>query len=381
MGVYERESARYQALDVLRALALVSMVSLHVWEDLGGNGLGDSYIGRTLHYAGWIDGAFFFVALSGVVTGLVHRRVVSKSGLRASGRKLARRAAFLYVVHVALTLLIVSIRSADSQAVMPLTPSWSAGSGAAQTVAQVLTLHLEPDNNSVLPMYVFFLLWAILAVGLLTRGRAHAVIGLSVAMYALGKSPLAGLALAPGSFHILSWQLLFTGGLIVGWTWERERLRLSITVRRFVVTASVLVFALFLALSRFANGPISRLPGQPVDKNSGGLLAFVFAAAALVMVYGAIEFLRRSALARRALVPLAIVGSKGLPGFVTMVVAILVLQTVPGVEPSDLIVILVVVVCGLAELAALRLDGWRRRRTTVVGLDRPARDLIAVQTC
>ena len=68
-------SLRYPAIDVLRGLALISMVSTH-FDDLQQA----TFVGRILHSARWIDGAFYFVALSGVVTGLVHRRVVERSG-------------------------------------------------------------------------------------------------------------------------------------------------------------------------------------------------------------------------------------------------------------------------------------------------------------
>src|SRR4051812_3578780 len=101
-------SARDPAFDVLRGLALISMISAHMRNfDL------DTIAGRVMHSAHWIDGAFFFVALSGIVTGLVHRRIVERSGVRASAVKLMRRAGFLYLVHLMLALTVLTTYSVD----------------------------------------------------------------------------------------------------------------------------------------------------------------------------------------------------------------------------------------------------------------------------
>ena len=81
--------------------------------------------------------------------------------------------------------------------------------------------------NSVLPpMYVAVLLWAVVVFRLLERGRWGVVVGISVVVFVFGQT-VSGLSLATGGFAIADWQLLFTGGLLVGWTWEHEQSRLS----------------------------------------------------------------------------------------------------------------------------------------------------------
>ena len=210
-------SLRYPAIDVLRGLALISMVSTH-FDDLQQA----TFVGRILHSARWIDGAFYFVALSGVVTGLVHRRVVERSGFHASASKLVRRAGWLYLVHLALVLTILVVHNADPSRTIPDTPTWAQAGGVWSAVERILVLRLEPDFNNVLPMYVAFLLWAVLAVGLLRRGHWWAVAGVSAAVYVFGQT-IDGLALIRGAFPLANWQLLFTMGLLIGWSWEHER--------------------------------------------------------------------------------------------------------------------------------------------------------------
>jgi hypothetical protein len=61
----------------------------------------------------------------------------------------------------------------------------------------------------------------------------------------------------------------------------------------------------------------------------------------------------------RPLRTLSIVGSEGLPGFATMVLAILVLDLVPSIPRSDPVNLAVMVLCGCAEYLALRRHGGK----------------------
>ena len=223
-------SVRYPTLDVLRGLALISMVSAHV-SILGHPTLSD----RVLHSTPWIDGAFYFVALSGVVSGLVHRRVVEKDGIGASAQKLARRAGFIYLCQVFLIVATITLATVDSTTTLHDTPTWSQIGGLFEGMWQILRLQLEPNFTGVLSMYVVFLLWAIPAVALLRRGLWWVVVALSVTVY-LGAHLLGGFTFAAwsGSFDPAGWQLLFTGGLLVGWSWEHERLEIPVERRRTI---------------------------------------------------------------------------------------------------------------------------------------------------
>src|SRR5438105_278654 len=115
-----KPQTRYPSIDIMRGLALISMASSHVMHyEL------TSVIGKIFHSGVWIDGAFFFVALSGVVVGLIHRRIVERAGLRPSLTKLARRAGFLYVVHVGLTLTAICAAWIDHDNLVVGVPSWN----------------------------------------------------------------------------------------------------------------------------------------------------------------------------------------------------------------------------------------------------------------
>jgi hypothetical protein len=346
-------SLRYPAIDVLRGLALISMVSVHL-DDLHQSTL----VGRVLHSAHWIDGAFFFVALSGVVTGLVHRRVVERSGFHASATKLVRRAGWLYLVHIALALTIVASYNADPSKPIPATPTWSQAGGIGSAVERILTLRLMPNFNTVLPMYSALLLWTVAAVSLLRLNRWWAVAGISLGVYAFGQT-VNGLAFTEGAFPVADWQLLFTAGLLVGWSWEHERGLITRHWHRAAVSGCAVVAVLLYVSARTMQRPVESVFGEALEKGNAGWLALVFAGTVLVTGYAMINAARRSRHLTRILRPVEILGSKGLPGYAAMVVTILVLHTLPRVPRNDLMLIAVTVVCGAAEYGAVRFANRR----------------------
>ncbi|MEY2525094.1 MAG: hypothetical protein QOJ66_3659 [Ilumatobacteraceae bacterium] len=347
-SVADVSRGRYPTIDVLRGLALCSMVTTHT----------ETFTRKTLlwhafHVQRWIDGAFLFVALSGMVTGIVHRRVVERHGLGASQRKLLRRACLIYVVHVALTVTILAVRSWRAVGSFGNVPTWTESGGPARGLLAVLRLRLQLDFNDILPMYVCFLVWAVLAVALLRRRLGWLVVFISVIVYALAQTT-SGLALKPHSWDIGSWQLLFTAGLLVGWSWEHERLLLPREWRRRVMRVSVVVWALLFGAALVARRSMENEFGRGLGRLSGGWLAFVFTGAAMVVAFPLIDRLWRVPPVVRPLRTVGILGSKGLPGFATMVLAILALDLVPSIPRSDPVNVAVMVLCGCAEYVALR---------------------------
>jgi hypothetical protein len=343
------------------------MVSSHL-----GNFTQQTVTERTLHSARWVDGAFSFVALSGVATGLVHRRVVERRGLRASAEKLVRRAGWLMLVHVALCVVIVSVANWYPWAHVPLTPSWRLGGGIWPTFGRIADLRLEPDHNAVLPMYVVLLLWAVVAVALLRRHRVRTVLTISGAVYAFSQTVDGG-ALSAGTFQIAGWQLLFTAGLVVGWEWEHGVATLTARRRAWIGAAAAAVAGTMFAAAHVAPDRMTAWFGSTLDKFNGGGLAFVDAAALLVVGYTLIEWARGVPWIATALRPAAVLGWRGLPGYVTMVLGILLLDLLPGVPRNDLVVWLLIASCGVAEFVATRSARRHRARRPVIS---PALDLV-----
>jgi hypothetical protein len=340
----------------MRGVALVAMVSSHVDHSVS------TVLGDVLHSAVWIDGAFIFVALSGFVAGLVHRRIVERDGVRPSVTKLARRAGWIYAVHVALMAAIVISYNAHPTTAFEHGIGWSGGSAAVRFVGDLLLLKRSPEWNNVLPMYVFFLLWAAVAVILLARKRWWLVAGISLSVYVFSQA-VNGLAIQSGSFALGGWQLLFTIGLLVGWVFEWERLSLSVPLRRALVVSAAVVAAVLFLVARLRNPTVEDVLGTSIQKYPGGWIAFAFAGTALVVGFVVFRRLGPTRAGRAITSVLALLGRKGLPGYAAMVLALLVLNEAPWVPRNDLTVLAVVAVCGLAELGAVQRDERRRVRS------------------
>ncbi len=294
-----------------------------------------------------------------MVTGLVHHRTVDRRGYRASAEKLVRRSGFLMAVHVGLCVTVVALASWASWARVPLTPTWRQQGGIWHTLTGIADLHLEPDYNSILPMYVVLLLWAVIAVALLHQGRRRTVIAISLAVYVFGQTT-NGLALTAGGFQIAAWQLLFTAGLVVGWEWEHGLARLPRHWRVGTLSAAVACSGVIFVAAHVAPGAMTATFGSALGKESGGWLAFVYAASILVVGYAVVEWVRRVPSIARALRPVEVLGCRGLPGYVTMVLGILVLDVARWVPRNDLVAWVLIAVCGVAELVATRMAQRRR---------------------
>ena len=357
-GQPTKSRSRYPAIDILRGLALISMASSHLLHYQL-----TTFLGTVLHKGQWIDGAFFFVALSGVVVGLVHRRIAERSGFKTSVVKLVRRAGFLYIVHIGLTLFSILAAWLDDDDVIVGVPPWAGLAEVPRLLTRVFLLRLEPEDNGVLPIYVVFLLLAIPAVALLRRGQWRVVVAGSLTIYCVGWL-VGGVSFVPGEFSLTAWQALFMGGLLVGWTWEHERLQLAPDWRRAIVAASWVVAGGFLLMALAAPGEGWRIFGHWLEKMPGGPLSFVYAAAVLVVGYVVVDRALDVRWLATVLTPIRILGSKGLPGYAALQVCAVCLDLFPGMPRNDVVIVAVVVVCGITEYVAVRWQEYRRRPRT-----------------
>jgi hypothetical protein len=170
---------------------------------------------------------------------------------------------------------------------------------------------------------------------------------------------MGDVSFAPDDFSLTAWQALFIGGLLVGWTWEHERLRLPRQRRRQIVLLCFVGAAGFLGMALFAPGHGGRIFGRTLDKMSGGPMAFVYAAVVLVAGYVIIEWVLRWRPMGVLLTPVRILGTKGLPGFVALQVTTVLIDLFPGAPRNDGVLIAVLVVCGITEYLTFT---WQERR-------------------
>jgi hypothetical protein len=266
---YDEPGRRDLRIDTMRGIAIVFVVVNHV-------GLVSAFQTITQEGVGVVSGAELFVLLSGAVLGLVHRPAIEAGGIRQVAGRTTRRAVKLYVtalVVVLVVFLLSRIPGVDGTAVTTFTDqgTGAAGSGASGTVydlyagsdrlldypasapalLDLLMLRIGPWQFNIMGLYVVLLAVSPLILMLLARRRWPVVLAVSVALYVL--DALLPTRLLPSqfedSFPLLSWQLLFVVGMVVGfhrrsvlawWSSRAGRIALPVCV---LLATLLLVFA------------------------------------------------------------------------------------------------------------------------------------------
>lgn len=204
-------SSRDLRLDLLRGLCLLKMVLNHLWR-------------TPLHavhlWTGFVSAAEGFFFISGVVVGIVHGGRSRRDGLAPTARALVQRGGQLYLANLGLVLAFAAL---EAQRWLPspaiLSQLWERG---------WLGL-LSFDHGyylQVLPRYAVYLLVAPLALWALAAGRGSLVLLVSLLLWATnllshGSVRVPSLEQGTQGFAVASWQLLFFGGMVLGYHRDR----------------------------------------------------------------------------------------------------------------------------------------------------------------
>ncbi len=257
---YMEGHARDLRIDLLRGYFVLAMVIDHV------HGPSPLY---------WLTGGnrFFtsaaegFILTSGLVAGLVYRRLIERDGLAPSLLKLLARALSLYLLTVGLTLLFVPISET-------LYLPWAQGvdlSRAAEFVVSILTLHRTYYLVDVMLLYTVLFVIAPLAFILILRGKGWVVLALSWGLWGLFQFfpdatatpwPIAGNYL----FQLSAWQVLFFTGLALGSYAHRIPTLSCRATRRALLVTGILVVVLIA--SYFVIDPPNEASPQGLELRS-----------------------------------------------------------------------------------------------------------------
>jgi hypothetical protein len=203
-------------IDFVRGLALlIIFVDHNAFLDRNAYGWLTSF---TLGRYSFIDAADVFFFISGYVSGIIYTDVLLKQGLVASLRKAFKRCLHLYIAEIVLFLccsaLILTAPLHDTIA------PWSAFHRLrdlpGDTLRDTLTLKNPPPFFGLLPIYIVFIGLTPIAVWLRIH-RPLILVVLSVGSYLAAQS-VSGLQAFTYSdgFDPFAWQLLFFGGVLIG---------------------------------------------------------------------------------------------------------------------------------------------------------------------
>lgn len=230
---------RIPEFDFWRGCALIVILIDHIpW-----NGL--DYL--TPQNFGFSDAAEVFVFLSGASVGLAYAPTLQKAGFRRLVERCAARAAKLYLVQIAMVACSIAIPVAAAAALGDQGLALGEGlspfvNSPASSLLGAAVLAYQPNYSSVLALYVVLMLWAPFVIFLAWQASAFALLA-SIAVYVAGRR-LTGGGGDGWTFNPLTWQLVFTIGVICALRWRgglpRPRKHLILLVAAIILGAAIL---------------------------------------------------------------------------------------------------------------------------------------------
>lgn len=261
---------------------------------------------------GMISGGEGFVLLSGLVLGMVSKQRLLRSGFGAAADRVLDRALQIYRVHVTSIFFVGVLALAFGAHVAEITSFTDRGSGKVfalypekfavfRWLGQIVTLKVGPHQVQVLGLYVCLILLCPLLLVPLWKKRPLALLGLSWVCYF---SNLLDAKMPTGAqfeyaFPVLTWQVLFVHGLVVGYHFHEIKTWLATTRRgRALFALCVALTLFFFAVCQLAPNDLipswAKVQAWPdfywsirkyADKNTLGPLRLLNYAVFLVTLY------------------------------------------------------------------------------------------------
>lgn len=207
------KAPRIVALDLLRGYFMVSIILNHLqWYP---NGF-DWVAARGSLFVSAAEG--FFI-ISGILLGIVRGRNLLHLPFRVSALKILSRGAKLYVTAVVLMLLFTFIGwfFLDNPGLKPgIRPS---DEPLLAVILGGLSFEYIYGWADFLRLYAIFLIMSPLALWLLRKGKWYFVMAGSFALWLLFPWALENTSHSAELLMPLSWQLIFFGGLTIGFHW------------------------------------------------------------------------------------------------------------------------------------------------------------------
>lgn len=314
------------AIDTVRGICIVMMIASHI--------AAASILDRVTHPSGWVDGASGFVLMSGLLVGLVQRRLRERSGERAGAMKLLKRIGIVYAGHVWLCLaafFAVAINSTRGDTL----PAVENQGGVIGAFVRTLTLQINPYYASILSMYVVLMIVALGSIWVLRRGRLDVVILLTFVSVVFGilypsMSALPREYGEPGPITLATWHGLFTIGLVTGWYWQHPKIRALFKSRGFLITAAIvaisgIIIPGYMKLTHIVPPSWMDVAFSKDQMGPGRIVASVLT---FYFIYRILTSLLGYKSARTVLTPLTFLGTRSLDSYIILSTLVLVLPAV-----------------------------------------------------
>ncbi|MBU2868836.1 OpgC domain-containing protein [Pacificibacter marinus] len=252
---------RLQHLDGIRGFFLLSMTLGHIAIFI------PSDVGILTHHRnGFVDAAQGFVAISGIVIGLVFGKQLLRVSGAAMRQKMFARMFVVWRWHFLILGSIIVLSVAMHGAGIPLITKLA--TDPLLFVFLGATLTSGPMFVDILPMYLVFMALTPAALVAMQRGQWLRVASISAVAWAIGQTDLPSLAWAAIGektgiadegvtlglyFNRLGWQVLYFAGLAGGFLMAQNKLSLTFLHRpigKYLALASIALAGVFFALPR-----------------------------------------------------------------------------------------------------------------------------------
>ena len=211
----EAAQRRDLRVDLLRGFCVFAMVVDHI----GGDSWLYAVTGGNSYYVSAAEG---FIFISGLVMGQAYRARADRAGLVDAMVEALRRARTLYLATVLLTLTFSALYLYTD---IGLWVGREYGLGVEtmdELVVGALTLHYTYHGTDILAMYTLLVLGAPTVFLLLSLGLWRWVLGVSIAWWAAyqqypSQASLPWWIVNGENFPLAAWQVLFVGGMVMGY--------------------------------------------------------------------------------------------------------------------------------------------------------------------
>lgn len=241
----KKKIERILTFDIMRGYFLIGILSDHLtyWP----NGL-DWWSARGGLFVTMAEGFFL---ISGIILGIVRGAKLVDQPFRNVAKLLLKRGGQLYVVSVVLALLFTFI----GWMFYIGNPGLKTGIANPSTsilglIWDTLTLQYLYGWADYLRLYAIFLFFSPIVMWLLRRGWWYVALAASLGVWALFPDTNVATYEQQEKLQVLSWQLIFYGGMIIGFYWPKilDKWRsLEARTRQIVATSVVSLAAVTLA--------------------------------------------------------------------------------------------------------------------------------------
>jgi hypothetical protein len=256
-------TGRRLELDAMRGLMLVWIALTHLPT------AASAWVNQPFGFVGAAEG---FIFLSALFTGRIYFRIAERDGYSAMRRKLGGRTLRLYGYHILLLafafLVAVPIASHGDRPGLHNLLDFYFMAGAKQAVTEAALLVYRPPLLDILPMYIIFLLFTLVAISLARSIGWKPILWTSFVFWGFAqfgfrdaehtfmmryiptRIPLNEM----GSFDLWAWQFLWFLGVWLGVRWAQDDLPIENWATRATLPAVLIASFCFILRRRIAHG-------------------------------------------------------------------------------------------------------------------------------